>query len=103
MTAPTPRQRLVLPAQAGANNGTATTTPGKKPAASAPPKQDIREFTFPDGRLISIYRHGIWFATPWTEDAECTLAGVKGGKSPTPLKIPYEEFLGWWRGKDGVK
>ena len=76
------------------------------PAAAAEPIRrpalpyvgGLREFSFPDGRKITIHRHGVYWATPLKDDPEAaTMVGIKGGKNPVPLKIPYLEFLGWWQ------
>ena len=56
----------------------------------------IREFEFPDGRQVAIHKHTVLFCTPFKEDQDHTLVGVRGGEKPLPLKIKYSEFLGWW-------
>src|ERR1700751_4187083 len=94
--------RLDLPGSAAkAENGVAktveTATPvsasQKRPHAPFDPGEHVREFAFPDGRPISIHRHGVRFACPLKHDPEnLTLVGLKDGEKPVPLRIPYADF-----------
>jgi hypothetical protein len=109
MTEPNPpghRDRLALPggegkAANGAMNVPETETPAsepqKRPCEPYGPGTHAREFAFPDGRPILIHRHGVRFACPLKDDPEnLTLAGLKDGDKPVPLRIPYADFKAWW-------
>jgi hypothetical protein len=70
-----------------------------RPSFEAVHAKNIREFTFPDGRKVSLQRHAVNFATPFKEDPDhATLVAAKGGLRPMPLTIAYEDFVAWWKG-----
>jgi hypothetical protein len=100
------RDRLALPGSAAkAANGVAkvletetpVSPPQKRPHAPFDPGKHVREFAFPDGRPISIHRHGVRFACPLKDDPEnLTLVGLKDGEKPVPLRVSYADFKAWW-------
>ena len=61
---------------------------------------NVREFTFPDGRQISLHRHTVRFATPLKSNPEqVTLVASKNGENPMPVAIAYADFMAWWKGE----
>ena len=94
----TRKQLTLASAKTAADTAPVKATPA--PAAKRPYDHTaIREFTFPDGRPISIHRHSIRFATPLKDDPEhATLVSTKEGASPMPLKVTYADFMAWWKG-----
>jgi hypothetical protein len=56
---------------------------------------EMREFTFVDGRAISIARHAVQFFCPYRDNPDATLVSMKGGSKPVPLSITYDEFKAW--------
>ncbi len=75
----------------------ATAEPQKRPWTPFNPRIMVREFEMTDGRLITLHRADIRFATPLKSDPEtATLAGIKTGANPMPLKLAYADFIQWW-------
>jgi hypothetical protein len=70
--------------------------PGKRFTPKTPAHAEAREFTFADGRPITIIRHAVNFFCPRKEAPETeTLVAIKGGLKPVPLAIPYDDFKTW--------
>jgi hypothetical protein len=93
------RERLTL-----ASLKIAVPSPSPAPAKPAPAakrsgRDCIREFSFPDGRPITLHRDTIRFAAPLKTDPEhACLVASKDGASPMPLMVRYADFVAWWRG-----
>ena len=109
------RERLTLASLKGAAVAAPTPAPAPAPAPdpapAAPVKppatavrrrpnpEIIREFTFPDGRPITLHRDTVRFAAPLKTDPEhATLVASKDGASAMPLMVQYRDFCAWWRG-----
>ena len=73
------RERSVPPGKTAVANAEAVKSINPGRPAGFENAKHIREFAFPDGRKISIHRHGIHWATPLKDDPEhATLVGVEG-------------------------
>jgi len=73
------RERSVPPGKTAVANAEAVKSINPGRPAGFENAKHIREFAFPDGRKISIHRHGVHWATPLKDDPEhATLVGVEG-------------------------
>lgn len=95
-----PPAKPVEPTPAEAPN--VTPLPSPKPdkrfarPAPTPAHAEAREFTFLDGRPITLVKHAVTFFCPLKDAPEiATLVAVKGMAGPMPLAIPYSEFKAW--------